>query len=66
MNPEQTDHGPDLRNSFAGQAMQAMIASQFSIDDPPNLVKEAYNFADLMLAERARRNNVAQESTNKQ
>ena len=47
-------HGMDLRDWFAGQAMIGVAAYAGEPVPPELLAKAAYGFADAMLAERAK------------
>jgi hypothetical protein len=45
--------GMSLRDWFAGQALQGILASPDTVGSQPSIAGYAYQFADAMLAERA-------------
>lgn len=47
-----TQHGMDLRDWFAGQALP--VSAAYSPDNAEDAALRAYEFAEAMLAERAR------------
>jgi hypothetical protein len=49
-----TKHHPvtDLRDYFAAHAMSALIRTRYPVSVQERLTKEAYGFADAMLAQR--------------
>ncbi len=51
-----TDYKPGmtLRDWFAGQALAGMTADPGIVGQPNEIVKTAYEYADAMLAERAK------------
>lgn len=48
------ERGMTLRDYFAARAMQAMVTSGFPRDEPDNIAKFSYRYADSMMKERAK------------